>query len=251
MSETTYPAQFAPDNPMRRLPWVLAIAVLLVLIAMVGLGRLLHPPARQRVKSRPLMARIYELPASKGSMAVKPVPRGQHPAHARQAPRHDQLNHSDIPLTRGGASAFAPHSQSVKQRKSPGINWANLQSQVSAAVSHSESSMFQTHDPHTLMARYYLASLLEKLQRIGDMNDPTSLTGMPVVRLVVGTHGELQQLTLLRSSGNSQLDQDALQIARESAPFAPFPDRLRRQTQHIDVVCYMKFVGYRQLYAGY
>lgn len=251
MSETTYPAQFAPDNPMRRLPWVLAIAVLLVLIAMVGLGRILHPPARQPAKPRPLTARIYELPASKGSAAVKPVPRGRHSAHARQAPRSAQLPRSNIASTHSGAKRFAQHAPSVKQRKSPGINWANLQSQVNAAVNHSEPSMYQAHDPHTLIARYYLASLLEKLQRIGDMNDPTSLTGMPVVKLVVGTHGELQKLTLLRSSGNKRLDRDALQIARESAPFAPFPDKLRRQTQHIDVVCYMKFVGYRQLYAGY
>lgn len=262
---TTYPGPFAPDNPTRRLPWILALSVLLVLLALLGLGRIMHAPARRPVKPKPLLARIYELPASRGSAAAKPTPGSRHSALARTAHRRTPAHHSlqarphasiSIPHV-APARAQPSHPHQVmsapvpKLHRSPSINWATLQSQINTAVRQSEPSLPQVHDPHTLMARYYIASLLLKLQRIGDMNDPTNHTGMPVIKLVIGSHGELQQLSLLRSSGDDRLDHDALQIARESAPFAPFPDKLKRQTQHIELVCYMKFMGYRQLYAGY
>lgn len=268
MTAAAYPGPFAPDNPLRRLPWILVISVLLVLLALLGLGRILHPPARRSAKPKPLLARIYELPASRGAVAATPVPGGRHAARARTAHRRVPL-----PSTRRPANVSIPHvapsttatlaqpghtharqaisTPAPRPASSSAINWATLQSQINTAVRQSESSLPQIHDPHTLVARYYIASLLLKLQRIGDMNDPTNHTGMPVIRLVIGAHGELQQLTLLQSSGDDSLDQDALQIARESAPFAPFPDKLKRQTHHIELVCYMKFVGYRQLYAGY
>lgn len=131
------------------------------------------------------------------------------------------------------------------------LNLATLQSQIDAATRHITASLPQQHDPHTLIARYYIKSLLLKLQRIGDMNQPTNLTGMPVVKLVIGSDGELQMLTLLQSSGNHKLDQDAMQIAHESSPFAPFPPELKSQTNHITFICYMHFMGYKRLHTEY
>ena len=84
MTEATYPGPLASDNPLQRLPWILATSVLLILLALLGLGRILHAPARRLVKSKPLQARIYELPASRGSVAANPVP------GARPAPRRVQ-----------------------------------------------------------------------------------------------------------------------------------------------------------------
>lgn len=314
MSATPYPGPFSPDSPAQRLPWILLIAVLLVLLALAGLGRFLKTPARPAPKPKPLQARIYELPASRGAAAAKPTPRPRkrapghplppHPAeqlrhrvppHARPAPHapsvKQHLQHRQAPApkvrarakkgvalaqpkhTRRQAAAHAaprhhkvvrhpaprhravvhsaPRPQQASPQIQPSINWGTLQSQIDSAVQQSVPSLRQIHDPHTLVARYYIASLLQKLQRIGDMNYPGNLTGVPVLRLVIGRHGQLLHLTLLRSSGNDALDRDALDIARESAPFAPFPDRLKRQTSHIELVCYMSFNGYRQLYAGY
>lgn len=267
MIETAYPGPFAPDNPTRRLPWVLALSMLLVLLALLGLGQILNPPAQHPIKPKPLLARIYELPASRGAGAAKPAPTGRHSDSTRSAPRRAQPQHPLVTHAHTKVSTLhiAPPTIAVPAQPShtrqpiprparlsrqPNINWSTLQSQINNAVRQSDPSLPQIHDPHTLVARYYIASVMLKLQRIGDMNATTNLVGMPVLRMVIGAHGELQQLALLSSSGNNELDQDALQIARESAPFAPFPDKLRRESQHIDVVCYMKFEGYQQIYAG-
>jgi len=302
MTATAYPGPFSPDSPAQRLPWILLIAILLVLLALVGLGRVLKTPVRPAHKPKPLQARIYELPASRGAAAAKPTPRPrkrapshplhQHPSeqtqrpaqpHARPAPRTPPVKqprqHSEAPApkspakkgvtlahpshTRRRATAHAapprhkavvhpvPRPQRARPQPQPNLNWGTLQSQINNAVQQSTPSPPQIHDPHTLVARYYIASLLQKLQRIGDMNYPTNLTGVPVLRMVIGTHGQLLDLTLLRSSGNDTLDHDALDIARESAPFSPFPDSLKHQTSHIELVCFMSFNGYRQIYAGY
>lgn len=282
MTEAAYPGPISPESPAQRLPWILLIAVLLVLLGLVGLGKVLKRPVPPTAKPKPLKARIYELPASRGAAPAKPArhtPSHRSPeqtkkhAARRAAPQHSQhaepARHrahsatSHVSAKKGAALARTSHphrkapahpvpqAHPAKPRPQHTIHWAALQSQISTAVRQSDSALPQVHDPHTLVARYYIASLLSKLQRIGDMNYPTDLTGVPVLKLVVGTHGELLHLTLLRSSGNGTLDHDALQIARESAPFAPFPDRLKHQTSHIELVCYMSFDGYRQMYTGY
>ncbi|MGA7801826.1 MAG: energy transducer TonB [Gammaproteobacteria bacterium] len=279
MTEAAYPGPFSPESPAQRLPWILLIAVLLVLLGLVGLGKVLKTPVRPTAKPKPLKARIYELPASRGAAPAKPAHHApshssSHPTNAhRSAPQHSQrAEHaqrraqsatSHVSAKKGAALARTSHphrkapahpvpqAHPAKPRPQHTIHWAVLQSQINTAVRQSDSALPQVHDPHTLVARYYIASLLSKLQRIGDMNYPTDLTGVPVLKLVVGTHGELLHLTLLHSSGNGTLDHDALQIARESAPFAPFPDRLKHQTSHVELVCYMSFDGYRQMYTGY
>lgn len=354
MTATAYPGPFSPDSPAQRLPWILLLAILLVLLGVVGLGRILKAPARPPHKPKPLQARIYELPASRGAAAAKATsrPRRQlptHPLHQRppeqnrphprpapptptvaQPQQHSQAAAPEVQAKKGIAVAQpspvhrpaappaatprrksvvqpaprrhkavvhhapprhkavvhhaprrhkavvhhtprrhkavvlhhaprlpkavlnqAPQLQHASPQGQPNLNWAMLQSQINNAVQQSTPSPPQIHDPHTLVARYYIASLLQKLQRIGDMNYPTNLTGVPVLRMVIGSRGQLLQLTLLRSSGNNTLDRDALDIAKESAPFSPFPDRLKRQTSHIELVCFMSFNGYRQLYAGY
>ncbi|HYW03712.1 MAG TPA: TonB family protein [Gammaproteobacteria bacterium] len=281
---------------MQRLPWILLLAILLVLLALAGLGRVLRTPPRATHKPKPLRARIYELPASPGSAGARLKHQSHHGAPSHQGhrqpsekaehraqsqapppPKHsEQRSHSAAPgrsASKGVEAAnpghrhpqsahnghrphaavthSAPAQQHATVKPQPRINWNKLQSQINAAVRQSEPMLPQKHDPDTLVARYYLASMLEKLERVGDMEYPGKLTGTPVVKLVVGTHGNLLHATLLRSSGNSRLDQAALQIIRDSAPFGPFPKRLEHQTSHLELTCRMNFEGDRDIDAGY
>ncbi|HKJ70963.1 MAG TPA: energy transducer TonB [Gammaproteobacteria bacterium] len=79
----------------------------------------------------------------------------------------------------------------------------------------------------------YTNSVLEKVQRIGNMNYPDEarergLTGK--VRLQVRVHpdGTLVAVRVLESSGSDVLDAAAKQIIRLAAPFSPFPEDMRR-----------------------
>jgi protein TonB len=125
----------------------------------------------------------------------------------------------------------------------------NEQMHEAAAAVVGRSELPQVHDPDTLIARYYLASVLRKLKRIGDMNYSYDEVGACQVHLVIGANGELLSYRLLGSSGNPVLDRVADRIVHMSAPFAPFPADMQSQTDRINLQITMQFEGYRNMYA--
>ena len=54
--------------------------------------------------------------------------------------------------------------------------------------------------------------------------------------ITIDQRGQLQQLEVIRTSGQPRLDEQALEIVRSVAPFDPFEERLRRQADQIVVV---------------
>ena len=105
-----------------------------------------------------------------------------------------------------------------------------INSAVFAVVGRADFA--QVHDPHALVAHYYLATVLRALQRTGDMNYPGQLTGETIVRIVIGSLGDLA-LRLVNSSSSDELDRAAEQIVRQTAPFPPFPTELEKQTSRL------------------
>nr|MDA8107471.1 hypothetical protein [Betaproteobacteria bacterium] len=78
MSASAWGYGLPPDDPARRAYWVVPLAALLVLLAMLGLGELLSAGTpRAPAPPPPVQAEIYELPAVKGPL---PAPGRQHAA---------------------------------------------------------------------------------------------------------------------------------------------------------------------------
>lgn len=80
----------------------------------------------------------------------------------------------------------------------------------------------------------YLDGWRRRVERIGTANYPTELLGnldggRPTLEVIVAADGRLDDIVVLRSSGNKALDQAALKILRLAAPFDPLPDNLRDQ----------------------
>lgn len=283
MTHQAVPAYYYRDHPTRRLSWTLPVAVLLVLLGVIMLGKVIGLSTRHKAaikpSMKPLNAQIYELPTSRGSApsrAQHAPTQASNKAGSQSVPMgHDERRAHTQPES-GSVSPTLPKLKKIpsktpdiarqksrpKQQPAHKLDWAALNKQINAAVNQEasqeapslsvaeEEALANKRDPHTLVAHYYIASVLQKLQRIGDMNYPTNLTGTTVIKLVVGKNGALIGLTLLQSSGDPRLDRKAQEIARESAPFAPFPDKLGHQTSHIELICYMSFIGYRQIYAN-
>jgi protein TonB len=76
----------------------------------------------------------------------------------------------------------------------------------------------------------WLDAWRRKVERLGTLNFPEQLvTGRetaPVLEIEVLADGRLREARVRRSSGNPALDQAALQILRQAAPFPPFPEAL-------------------------
>ena len=88
---------------------------------------------------------------------------------------------------------------------------------------------------------FYLNSWRRKVEGIGNLNYPeqarrNKLYGSLRLLVAILPDGSLKEVELLESSGHQILDDAAIRIVRLSAPFAPFPDELRRTTDVLEII---------------
>ena len=88
---------------------------------------------------------------------------------------------------------------------------------------------------------FYLDSWRRKIENIGNLNYPKEARRRKIygsLRLLVAVlpDGSLGETVLLESSGHQVLDDAAMEIVSLAAPFAPFPDELRRTTDVLEII---------------
>jgi protein TonB len=187
-------------------------------------------------------------PAPEAKATAKP------PIEAKPAERHGEIAKRAIPKPR-------PKPPVVKARPKPPpaeseppkhLDWAQLNAQVNDAVTSTVDRRAEDRirDPHSLVARYYLASVLSKLERVGQLTYQASMVGQAAVAIVIGPQGELLDLRIAQPSGMRRIDDYAQQIVRMSVPFAPFPADMEKQMQRISIIVHMDFQGYRDVQAN-
>jgi len=85
----------------------------------------------------------------------------------------------------------------------------------------------------------YIEDWRQKIERIGTLNYPEAARGKIYGRLLlsisVRADGSVDRLEVLRSSGYPVLDDAARRIVQMAAPFAPFPQDIRRDTDMIEI----------------
>ena len=88
---------------------------------------------------------------------------------------------------------------------------------------------------------FYLNSWRRKIESIGNLNYPQEarkdkLYGSLRLMVAILADGSLKEVELLDSSGHKVLDDAAIRIVRLSAPYAPFPDELRKSTDVLEII---------------
>lgn len=100
----------------------------------------------------------------------------------------------------------------------------------------------------------YVEDWRQKVERIGNLNYPESARGKVYGSLVltvsIKRDGELERVELNRSSGHKLLDEAALRIVRLAAPYAAFPEAVRRDTDILEITRTWTFTGADQLRAN-
>jgi len=85
----------------------------------------------------------------------------------------------------------------------------------------------------------YVEDWRQKIERIGNLNYPDAakgkLYGSLTLSVIIKANGDLKQVEVIRSSGQALLDDAARRIVRMAAPFAAFPDSIRRDTDELDI----------------
>jgi protein TonB len=113
------------------------------------------------------------------------------------------------------------------QREAPDT----LAAEIDDQVRNTASDDADVNAPSTREAAQaaYMVGWRQRVERVGTANFPLDSLlgrpdqGRPVVEVTIGANGSLDDIVLLRSSGNTRLDQAALSILELAAPFPPLP----------------------------
>lgn len=80
-----------------------------------------------------------------------------------------------------------------------------------------------------------------KVERIGNLNYPDEakrrrLSGSLILDVAIRADGSVLSIDLVQSSGHKVLDDGAIRIVRMAAPFAPFTEEMRKETDILHVL---------------
>ena len=88
---------------------------------------------------------------------------------------------------------------------------------------------------------YYLQSWRRKVETVGNLNYPEEarrdqLYGSLRLMVSITPDGALKDVRILDSSGFKVLDDAAVRIVKQAAPFAPFPEEMRQSTDVLEII---------------
>ena len=100
------------------------------------------------------------------------------------------------------------------------------------------------------LKNFYEENWARKVERLGSIPAEAlrlKLSTGPTLAVAIRADGSVQSITVLRSSGNTAIDEAARSMVEAAAPYAPFPPELRRQTSVLRIVRKWKFEHGRML----
>jgi len=97
----------------------------------------------------------------------------------------------------------------------------------------------------------YVEDWRQKVERIGNLNYPEAAKGRHygslVLTVIIKNDGSLDRVEINRSSGQKVLDDAARRIVEMAAPYASFPDAVRRDTDVLEITRTWSFTTSDQL----
>lgn len=139
--------------------------------------------------------------------------------------------------------AGAPNASTAADLMQKSLEIARLEAQISR-----EHEAYQQRPKRIFVgartAEYRFAQYVDnwrlKIERIGNLNYPEEakarkIYGSLQLTVAIKANGEVEDVQINRSSGYGILDQAAMRIVRLAAPFAAFPDNIKRDTDILHI----------------
>lgn len=123
---------------------------------------------------------------------------------------------------------------------------AKLDRQRQAAAQRPRKRHFTSVSTIAAAEAEYLNEWRQKIERVGNENFPEQalregIVGQLRLVTVVKADGSIVSVEISESSGHSILDNAALQIVRQAAPFAPFPPEVRKDWDQMEIIRTWRF----------
>ena len=143
-----------------------------------------------------------------------------------------------------------PESPSASELMSISLKMASLSAEIDRRLE--EKSKRPRRDFITASTREYkyaayMESWRAKVERIGNINYPeeakrNQLSGVLQMTVALNADGTINGITIDKSSGHQVLDEAALHIVRLAAPYAMFPDNIRKDVDILHITRTWKFL---------
>lgn len=96
----------------------------------------------------------------------------------------------------------------------------------------------------------YMEAWRSKVERIGNLNYPEQarkqrLSGSVRLDVALNQDGSINKITITNSSGKKILDDAAISIVRLAAPYSPFPQQIKDDTDILHIIRTWKFIDER------
>ncbi len=143
----------------------------------------------------------------------------------------------------------APSAAELMQRS---LEMAELEAELAEKVKiHSKDKLRHKFlQPKTMshVEAAYLDAWRRKVETIGELNYPKDknqrhLSGSLTMTVSINADGTLHSVNIIRPSGRKALDDAAIRIVKLAAPFAAFPEDIRRTTDILTIPRVWRFKG--------
>ncbi len=136
-----------------------------------------------------------------------------------------------------------PERPSASELVSDSLKLAALSAKAERRMETSANNpnrTFISANTHEYKYAAYMEAWRAKVERVGNLNYPEEarkhkISGQLVLDVALNPDGKINQITIRRSSGHKVLDEAAIRIVELAAPFAPFPDDIRRETDILHI----------------
>jgi len=87
----------------------------------------------------------------------------------------------------------------------------------------------------------YMTQWMYRIEQLGVSSYPiearrNNIEGQLRMLVSLQADGTIREVKILESSGHSILDDAAIRIVRQAAPFQPFPDAMRKNTDILEII---------------
>ena len=186
------------------------------------------PEVREGNDVREARQRIAQLEAEQQQMMTR--------LHSQKAIASDPRRHEETP------APPKPAAPSGTDLAAAAMNLARLEGQIARNLEEYNKRPRKKFIG-ARVEEYRFAQYVEdwrlKVERVGNLNYPTAARGRHygslVLTVVIKSDGSLDRVEVNRPSGQKVLDDAARRIVEMAAPYPPFPDAIRRDTDILEI----------------
>lgn len=176
----------------------------------------------------------------------EPEPEPQQPTESEQPPKPSAPEEEVAEVPDKPAQPTPSASELVNKSLEMASLNAEIQRKMKARAERPKRTFISASTKEYKYASY-MEAWRTKVERIGNLNYPEEarkrgLTGSLILDVALKPDGSVDEITIRRSSGNKLLDDAAIRIVELAAPFAPFPDNIRKDTDILHITRTWQFM---------